>query len=253
MPNKKRRSRASKQKGGSNTFTFTFNFTLKTQLYQVAAIAATWYNENCVKIGGKKIKKTLNKHMKVKKQRKPRLYSPMKQKVLLLLAAGVSLSFAGTLGRQWRILEDIPREWKKINRQYLYRIVHEFYDRDMVDVKENKGGTVTISLTEQGRERAVIFDDRKMRIERPSRWDGRWHVVLFDIPEKYKKARESLRLKLRELGFCQLQKSVFVHPYPCREHIDFIAAYFDIRLYVRYAIFTDITNEAELRLHFGLT
>ena len=72
-----------------------------------------------------------------KKRSQPRLYSPLKQKILLLLSAGVALSFAGTLGRQWRIIEDIPREWKKINRQYLYRIIREFRDRELVSAKEN--------------------------------------------------------------------------------------------------------------------
>lgn len=182
----------------------------------------------------------------------PRLYSPLKQKVLLLLSAGVALSFAGTLGRQWRILEDVPREWKKINRQYLYRIVREFRDRELVSAKENMDGTMSIFLTEKGCERVLTFDDTKMRIEKPGRWDGKWHTVLFDIPEKHKHAREALRSKLRELGFYQWQKSVFVYPYPCRDQIEFITSFFEVRPHVRYAVMTDITNEAELRLYFDL-
>ena len=188
----------------------------------------------------------------MKKRSHPRLYSPLKKKILLLLSAGVALSFAGTLGRQWRIIEDLPREWKKINRQYLYRIVREFRDRELVSAKENKDGTMSVFLTEKGRERVLTFDDTKMRIEKPVRWDGKWHVVLFDIPEKHKRAREALRFKLRELGFHQWQKSVFVHPYPCREQVDFISAFFNVRTYVRCAVMYDITNEAELCLCFNL-
>lgn len=194
----------------------------------------------------------LQRYGQNRRRRAPRLYSPLKQKILLLLAAGVALSFAGTLGRQWRILEDIPREWKKINRQYLYRVVREFRDRQLVSAKDNADGTLSVFLTKKGRERVLTFDDRKMRIEKPNRWDGKWHVVLFDIPEKNKLARESLRFKLRELGFHQWQKSVFVYPYTCREQIDFISEFFNVRAHVRYATMSDITNEAELRLHFNL-
>ena len=111
---------------------------------------------------------------------------------------------------------------------------------------------MSVFLTEKGRERVLTFDDTKMRIEKPSRWDGKWHVVLFDIPEKHKLAREALRSKLRELGFHQWQRSVFVHPYPCREQVDFISAFFNVRTHVRYAVMTNMTNEAELRLHFNL-
>ncbi len=180
------------------------------------------------------------------------MYSPLKQKILLLLSAGVALSFAGTLGRQWRIVEDVSREWKSINRRYLYRAVREFRDKKFVRVKENANGNVSIFLTEKGRERVLTFDDERMRIEKPSRWDGKWHAVLFDIPEKNKNAREAFRFKLRELGFYRWQKSVFVHPYPCNEQIDFISAFFNVRIYVRYAVMSYITNEAELRLHFNL-
>lgn len=43
-------------------------------------------------------------------------------------------------------------------------------------------------------------------------WDGRWRVVIFDIPEIDKKSREYLRWKLISLGFGKLQKSVYISP-----------------------------------------
>ena len=35
-------------------------------------------------------------------------------------------------------------------------------------------------------------------------------MVLFDIPETQKKIRDSLRKKLKKLGFLEFQKSVFI-------------------------------------------
>ncbi len=91
-----------------------------------------------------------------------------------------------------------------------------------------------------------------MQIKKSAIWDRKWRVVFFDIPEKKRKARDALRNKLRELGFRELQKSVFVHPYSCQSEIDFIVEFFEIRPYVRYGELTNLTNEAELKLRFDL-
>lgn len=77
-------------------------------------------------------------------------------------------------------------------------------------------------------------------------------MVLFDIPEKIRKGRDALRDKLKDLGFYELQKSVWVHPYPCEDEINFITEVFDLRPYIRFAEIAKITNEAKLKLHFKL-
>lgn len=43
-------------------------------------------------------------------------------------------------------------------------------------------------------------------------WDGKWRLITFDVPIKYRKERDLLRSLLREFGFYQLQKSVWVYP-----------------------------------------
>ena len=84
-------------------------------------------------------------------------------------------------------------------------------------------------------------------------WDGKWRTVIFDIPEKLKSARNALRDKLKEVGFHELQKSVFVFPYECKDEIDFIIEFFNLRQYVRYGIFDFIDNDLHLRKTFNLT
>jgi len=55
-------------------------------------------------------------------------------------------------------------------------------------------------------------------------WDNKWRIVIFDIEEKNKIIRETLRRKLKELGFGQLQKSVWITPHDFlddfRDYID---------------------------------
>jgi hypothetical protein len=193
-------------------------------------------------IGGR-----LKRRYKVK-----RFYSPTKAKILLLLEAGVALSFAGTLGKQFRILGELADEWKDVERQYLSRVVREFYIDRLISMTDNKDGTTTAVLTEKGKRRALTFNFKKMNIKVPDAWDGFWHVVIFDIPEKYKAARLSLRDKLLALGFFQCQKSVYLHPFTCEDEVEFISQFFKVGKYVRYGTLKHITNEAELLLHFSL-
>lgn len=198
------------------------------------------------------VRKNMEKKVTRRRYRTKRLYSPVKQRVLLLLQAGVALSFAGTLGRQMRILGDVAREWQDVDRNYLRQIVREFYFDRLVSEEEHADGTKTLVLTEQGKKHAIRFNFKKMKIKIPDTWDGLWRIVIFDIPEKYKWARLSLRDKLLSLGFFQCQKSVYIYPYECRDEVDFIAQFFKVGRYVRYGVLSYITNEAELLLYFNL-
>ncbi|PIU99636.1 MAG: hypothetical protein CO056_02315 [Candidatus Tagabacteria bacterium CG_4_9_14_0_2_um_filter_41_11] len=177
-------------------------------------------------------------------------YSTLGKKILLLLGAGIALSFAGTPGRQFKILKDLPKEWKKIDQARLRRLVREFYRDRLVDFQEEKDGQIKVIITEEGKKKILRYKIDEMKINIPSRWDGIWRLVMFDIPEKKRFVRDALRNKLRELDFKELQKSVFIFPYRCENEVDFIVEVFDIRSYVRYAEVKNITNEAELKLHF---
>ncbi len=41
------------------------------------------------------------------------------------------------------------------------------------------------------------FDIDDMVLNRPEHWDGKWRLVIFDVPEEHKKARDALRRKLK--------------------------------------------------------
>jgi len=50
-------------------------------------------------------------------------------------------------------------------------------------------------------------------------WDGLWRMVVFDIQETNKSKRDLFRRKLLELGFGQLQQSVYISPYDVAEDL----------------------------------
>lgn len=51
------------------------------------------------------------------------------------------------------------------------------------------------------------------------KWDGKWRVVVFDIPEKNRRVRQALRMGLRMLEFKPLQKSVWVSKVDCTREL----------------------------------
>lgn len=182
----------------------------------------------------------------------PRGLGSIQQKILLLLFGGLALGFSGSPTRYFRILKLMGRGWREINRQTLRRAIRSLYTSHLVEGKENPDGTTTLILTEEGRKRALTFKIDEMAIKKPPRWDGKWRVVIFDIPEKRRKVRDALRRHLSQLGFYELQKSVFVHPYPCGGEIEFLIEFYDARQHIRQIIAQHIDNELHLKTKFRL-
>ena len=61
-----------------------------------------------------------------------------------------------------------------------------------------------------------------------------------------------MRMKLKELGFLELQKSVLILPYECEDEINFIVEVFLIRPFVRFIRAKSFTNEEQLKIKFNL-
>lgn len=75
-------------------------------------------------------------------------------------------------------------------------------------------------LTDPGKDKALW---QRMMLEEEA-WDGKWRVVIWDIPEKRRMARDLLRYKLKQLGFLQLQRSIWVTKKNCTKVLqDFIS------------------------------
>ena len=178
--------------------------------------------------------------------------SETKQKIIILLLSGIAMGITRSPRGYFKIAGNIPNEFREIERKKLLRIMREFYNDRLVDYKEDKDGFVEIVLTKEGENKALKFKIDEIKIKKPLKWDGEWRIVIFDIPEKFKKAREALRMKLKELGFLELQKSVFVLPYECEDEINFIMEVFLIRPFVRFVRAKSFTNEEQLRIKFGL-
>jgi DNA-binding transcriptional regulator PaaX len=140
--------------------------------------------------------------------------------------------------------------WYKIDRKKLYVLLERYQARGLVErIKTNN--LEEVRLTNKGRAYFLDQEFKNLKLKPKKKWDGRWRVVLFDVPEESKRTRDALRHTLKRLGFKEFQKSVFVFPFDCENEINFVINYFDIPEHVYY-MRSDISPDNKLRDHFKL-
>lgn len=117
----------------------------------------------------------------------------------------------------------------------------------------DRGKKKYLEITEKGR-LILEIEKQKAALQRRSkgRWDKRWRMIVFDIPERHRTTRNKLRTTLRTLGFVQLQGSVWVYPYDCEEIIILLKSDLHLGRAVLYSIVEKIENDAMLKEHFKL-
>src|SRR3989338_4182886 len=123
---------------------------------------------------------------------------------------------------------------KRIYRAY----AKSFYNLeryDYVEKKRDKKNQSFFHLTPKGRLSVLKY----LHLEKLTRkWDGHWRIVIFDVPEQYRKWRERLRFKLLALGFQALQESVYITLYPVLDELDKLLKDRNLRRYFRYITVT---------------
>lgn len=139
----------------------------------------------------------------------------------------------------------LPKEGTQKRLSYLKQ-------KGYVDFEKIDDITYRIKITDQGL--ALVLNDafRLDKMYKNIKWDGRWRVVFFDIPEKHKPARDSFRLKLIDMGFRKIQDSVFVCPYPCEKEIIFLVGMYNLSSYVCFMEADHIINDDNIKKYFKL-
>src|SRR3989344_7236656 len=164
--------------------------------------------------------------------------------MLVLIAA--SMGNAVQIFRQFKTSKNYNEEQIKSSLNHLQR-------QKFIEYVKEKNGKTIIRITKKGETKLHAFDIELMKINKPKRWDGKWRLVMFDIPMRFTKGREALRHHLKELNFFQFQKSAWVCPYPCEDEIIFIADFFGIGKYVEVLTAESILRDEKLKKHFHLS
>jgi CRISPR-associated endonuclease Cas2 len=174
------------------------------------------------------------------------------KKILLALFGGVALGLSQNPAQYYRTLRVIKKNWKKINQSNFNKSVRRLSSNKLVEEKKFADGSIKLILTKEGKKQAkkLSLFGNSIKFKRPKKWDGKWRLVIFDIPEDDRTFRDILRNHLKELNFLKLQQSVFVSPYSYEKAISELTSLYLAEKYVRVITATKIDNESVLKNYF---
>ena len=135
-------------------------------------------------------------------------------------------------------LYDLKRQYeKRKTKQQFCQLVYYLKKNGYIkikDLKQNKG----VILTKKGAEK-VLKVKLKMK-DGQKRSDGRWQMIIFDVPEKKRQLRDLLRDNLRILKYTMLQQSIWVCPYNVQKETEFILRKYSLDPYVKLFLIEEI-------------
>lgn len=136
------------------------------------------------------------------------------------------------------------------NRSYIFRAKRSMEKLIKLGLLKRsvRGGEVYVEITDKGD--SYLKNIYKIPIKKE--WDGKWRVVVYDVPEKSRGSRNRFRRKLQEIGFRLLQTSVWVYPYKSEGLIDLIKTDTKLVEEVIYLETSYIENEKRLKKIFDL-
>lgn len=155
---------------------------------------------------------------------------PVTQLILFFLEKSVGagelfVESMGELRHEMRrgVYHDYPRQ--PLSEPTISQAIRRLRERGFLEMERKQVGEIVLRLTKSGREFALLTGQR-------AEWDGRWRIVVFDIPESKRAVRNALRGKLKQWGFVQWQKSVWATKKPVTEKLRQIVKELEIEQWV---------------------
>ena len=133
--------------------------------------------------------------------------------------------------------------------RYSFSRLHHTVIKRLIDngyiLKDKAGYRLTVQGRKYSNKLLSWYIDRN-----PARWDGKWRIVIYDVPEIRKKDRDYLRRLLIQHGFSLLQASVWISPYPVPRSFNQQLWNMKIKYHVLYLLVNEIDYDKKLRKLF---
>src|SRR3990167_6503356 len=182
--------------------------------------------------------------------RKRKKKKDIQSAVLAVVAVTGFLAFAAVAGNAIQLLEYLPNG--KYNLKYRMKSVAGRLAAKGYVVWVEKDDKKYLRITPAGR-KVFAFEQAKVALKnQKKKWDGRWRMVIFDVPERRRRTRLRLCAVMRDIGFVRLQDSVWVYPYDCEDFIALLKTELKIGKDVLYTIVDTIEHDKDLRQQFNL-
>lgn len=141
-------------------------------------------------------------------------------------------------------------EWKRFNTWRLKQVVKRLQAQKYIEVAETSDGHV-VRITEKGKQRLLQYDLGTLSITN-KKLDGKWRIIIYDVQDAHRSSRDLFRKTLRKLDFFQLQKSVYLTPYPCNDEIEYLRQVCSIGTEVIVLTVSGLENEQAYKEYFGI-
>jgi len=127
---------------------------------------------------------------------------------------------------------------REITRQQFNRLIYYLKRKGYIKIKnlEEKQGVL---FTKKGAEKILKLKFKQK--EKKRRPDGKWQMIIFDIPEKKRYLRDLLREHLVFLGYKLFQQSVWVCPYDTFEETKEFLRRYSLDRYVKLFLIEEIS------------
>lgn len=174
--------------------------------------------------------------------------------LLAAIAAGPILMVAATAPNILPALKGFEKN-REYSKKQLQTAFNNLKQKKLIEIIQESDEKFKVQLTNKGKKRVREFSFEFLEIKEPSIWDKKWRILIFDIPSKpkiYNQARNALRNKIKDLGFYQMQKSVWVYPHECEDEILFIAELFQVQKHIEIITAEKLLHEEKIKRVFGL-
>ena len=186
-----------------------------------------------------------------KEAKHERQWGAFQKAMLAAVVVGGVIVVAAAIPNAARLLKYFPGHKKGAKFNYQAKsALGRLAEKGLVTFVE-EGGKRYARITEKG-ERVLQMETERTAMAKKKKWDRRWRVVIFDIPERRKTIRVRLRRFMDEYGFVRLQDSVWIYPHDCEDLIALAKADLRVGADVLYMIVERLERDKHLREHFGL-
>jgi hypothetical protein len=182
------------------------------------------------------------------KNRKRKKREDLQRIILKTVAAAGVLSIAVLAPNVLGAMAKIKMRPTKHATHSIYRSRNRLIEKGWL--KRDKRGLLLI--TSQGERALLTMQAFSEGLPKPKKWDGKWRMLMFDIPHRRGSLRDKVRNSLRAVGFVLFQRSVWIYPYDCEDFIALLKADFKIGKDMRYIIADSIEGDRMFRKHFSL-
>ncbi len=138
----------------------------------------------------------------------------------------------------WQTKNPIFQKYKdEKNKAKFNKLVYSLKKRGLIRSLDLKGNRAIV-LTKDGLGKALKASFAKG--EKKKRKDGKWIMLTFDIPQKYKKSRQLLRSILHSLEYKMFQQSIWVTPYDVSEETEKLIQFYSLEKFVKVFLIEEI-------------